>query len=123
MRTRQQTLDEYVAADEDATFKSNRQLAALTKELFRGLSTEVYDSQTIQINILDLPKLAKKINENGSSYIKVAVTDFPVFYEAVRKIPVRSLNDILEEALSKQYREFLKRIGEISKPLVAAEDF
>ena len=123
VRTRQQTLDQYVAADEDATFKSNRQLAALTKEL----SSEVYDSQTIQIiestrNILDLPNLAKNINENGSSFIKVAITSFPVFYESVRKIPVRSLNDVSEEELSKQYKEFLKRLGKISKSLVVSEE-
>ena len=123
VRTRQQTLDQYVAADEDATFKSNRQLAALTKEL----SSEVYDSQTIQIiestrNILDLPNLAKNINENGSSFIKVAITSFPVFYESVRKIPVRSLNDVSEEELSKQYKEFLKSFGEISKSLVVSEE-
>ena len=123
VRTRQQTLNEYVAADEDATFKSNRQLAALTKEL----SSEVYDSQTIQIiestrNILDLPNLAKNINENGSSFIKVAITSFPVFYESVRKIPVRSLNDVSEEELSKQYKEFLKSFGEISKSLVVSEE-
>ena len=58
-----------------------------------------------------------KIHESGSSFIKVSVTCFPEFYEAVRKIPIRSLDDVSEDVLAKQYKEFLRRLGEITKDL------
>ena len=59
--------------------------------------------------ILDLPSLAIKIKHPEGGHIKMALTDFPLFINAVRRIQVRSLLCVPEEELKNQYKEFLRR--------------
>ena len=94
-RTRQTREIELAAASEDATDKSDKELSELVKELFRGLSTEVYDPKAVEVientrYIIDLPALASKLKEPGASYIILSATDFPKFCNAVsQKYPQR----------------------------------
>ena len=64
--------------------------------------------------IVDLPAIAIKLQQPDGGYIKVAVTDFPMFMEAVNQIPIRSLRTVPENILQEQYKEFLKRLEAIT---------
>ena len=126
VRTRQAREEELVAADVNATEKSDKELSGLVKELYRGLSTEVYDPKSCKIiehtrYILDLPALACRLKEPGASYIILSATDFPKFISSVENIPVRSLKIIPKDVLAQQHKEFLKRLNRITKD-VAVKD-
>ena len=96
---------------DDVTQRVNLSLA---KELYRGLKHEVYDDESVEVIkmtkvILDLPSLAIKLKHSEGGYIKLALTQFPLFINAVKSIPVRSLLCVPEEDLKNQYKEFLQR--------------
>ena len=125
-RTRQTREIELAAASEDAVDKSDIELSALVKELFRGLSTEVYDPKAVEViehtrYILDLPVLASKLKEPCASYIILSATDFPKFFNAFESIPVRSLQNIPKEVLSQQHKEFLKRLKKVTEDISIKE--
>ena len=94
---------------------SDKQILNLLKEIHDGLKSEVYDMESVRIIkatkiIVDLPAIAIKLQQPDGGYIKVAVTDFPMFMEAVNQIPIRSLRTVPENILQEQYKEFLKRL-------------
>ena len=60
--------------------------------------------------VLNLPDIACRLKGPDGGHIKIAVTQGPVFMNAVRAVPVRSLNVVSDDNLKKQYREFLKRL-------------
>ena len=73
----------------------------------------MYDEQSQKIialtkTILDLPSLAMKLHQVDGGDIKIARTEFPNFIKAVKNIPIGSLLDLPENALEKQYTEFLR---------------
>ena len=119
VKTRQATLEQFLHSEEDAIAKSDKQLIVLVKELFRGLSEDVYDAKTIEVieetrYILDLPALAIRLKEPGMSCIKLATLDYPKFKKAVDTIPVRSLREVPEDILAQQHKEFIKRLQMIT---------
>ena len=54
--------------------------------------------------ILDLPKLAMKVKSEG--FIKVAVTNFGEWIEALRNIPIEDMKDVPLDELKSQYKIF-----------------
>ena len=117
--TRRQTRQNQILKDINAEKKSDEQLLSLSKELYRGLKDEVYDEESVEVIkmtkvILDFPSLAIKIKHPEGGHIKMALTEFPLFINAVKRIPVRSLLCVPEE-LKNQYKEFLRRLEEITK--------
>ena len=62
--------------------------------------------------VLNLPDIAVKLKDPDGGYIKNAVTQGPLFVEAIHSVPVRSLNNILDDELKRQCRQFLKRCQE-----------
>ena len=98
---------------------SDKQILSLLKEIHTGLELEVYDPESIRIIkatkvIVDLPSIAIKLLQPDGGYIKVAVTDFSAFMEAVNEIPIRTLRSVPEKILQDQYKEFLKRLGTLT---------
>ena len=121
-RTRQTTVEQILHSGEDAIAKSDKQLIQLVKELFKGLSNDVYDSQTIAVieetrQVLDLPAMALKLKDPSVSSLKLATLEFPKFQKAIENIPVRSLIGVPEEILAKQYKEFVKRVDKLAENL------
>ncbi|CAL4203053.1 unnamed protein product [Meganyctiphanes norvegica] len=99
--------------------KSNNQLLSLAKELYSGLKHEVYDIESVEVIkmtkvILDLLSLAIKL-KHSEGYIKLALTQFPLFINAVKSIPVRSLLCVSEEDLKNKYKEFLQILENITR--------
>ena len=70
--------------------------------------------------ILDLARVAIKVKK-GSSAVKVALTDFEIWFEAVRKIPVKDLEDISKDELKEEYKLFLIRLEELTHKLSLEE--
>ena len=102
---------------DDVTQRVNLSLA---KELYRGLKHEVYDDESVEVIkmtkvILDLPSLAIKLKHSEVGYIKLVLTQFLLFINAVKSIPVRSLLCVPEEDLKNQYKEFLQRLENITR--------
>ena len=119
VRTRQTTVEQILHSGEDAIAKSDKQLIQLVKELFKGLSNDVYDSQTIAVieetrQVLDIPAMALKLKDPSLTSLKLATLEFPKFQKAIENIPVRSLIDVPEEILAKQYKEFVKRVAKLA---------
>ena len=66
----------------------------LINELHTGLKTEVYDEQSVRIitltkTIVDLSNLSVKMHQPGGGYVKIALTEFPNFMNAIKEIPIR----------------------------------
>ena len=114
--TRQQTAEKYVRMGQNVEQDTDRKALSVVRELADGLSKSVYSSEgKIVIEqtrvILDLPALACKIKEAGGSAIKVAVTEFQKFRQAVIGIPLISLKDVPEDELRLQFRVFVERLA------------
>ena len=71
--------------------------------------------------ILDLPSLAIKLHQVDGGYIKIALTEFRNFLKAIKDIPIRSLLDLPESVLEKQYTEFLRRLEKLTVKYKFAE--
>ena len=118
--TRQEHERNEIREGVDAQQTSDKQLQLLVRELHNGLKTAVYDEQSVKIialtktTILDLPSLAVKLHQVDGGYIKIAPTEFPNFMKAIKDIPIRSLLDLPESALEKQYTEFLRRLEKLT---------
>ena len=67
--------------------------------------------------VLDLPALAGLLKQPGESAVKVQVTEFPKFLKAVKGIPVRSLLEVPEEELRRQFSEYLSRLEEMTSSM------
>lgn len=53
--------------------------------------------------MLELPSLAIKLKQPGGSTVSVAITEFPRFLNAVKSVPVRSLEKVSKNELRKQF--------------------
>ena len=89
----------------------------LISTLYSGLKDEVFDAETVAAightrTVLNLPDIACRLKGPDGGHIKIAVTRGPLFVEAVRAVPVRSLNNVSDDELKRQYRSFLKRLEE-----------
>ena len=70
--------------------------------------------------ISDLPSLALKIRSE-KSHLKVALMEFPGWYEAVEKIPVDELQGIPRDELKGQFKLFLFRLETITEKYTLQE--
>ena len=118
-QTRRENEQNQINKGIDAETTSDKQLQLLINELHNGLKTEVYDEQSVRIitltkTILDLSNLSVKLQQVDGGYIKIALTEFPNFMNAIKEIPIRSLLDLPESALEKQYTEFLRRLEKLT---------
>ena len=98
----------------------------LFAELYEDLSTEVYDSETINIiegtrYILDLPALSRKLKEDGMSSIKRSALEFQNFKNAIQQIQVRSLLNVPDSILLEQLNFFLHMLQCVIKDLPVEE--
>ena len=67
--------------------------------------------------MLDIPAIALKLKDPSLSSLKLATLEFPNFQKAIENIPIRSLIDVPEEILAKQYKEFVKRVDKLAESL------
>jgi hypothetical protein len=110
---RQATILQSVNAEKQV----DERLSMLVSTFYSGLKDEVFDEQAVTTTghtktVLNLPDIACRLKGPNGGHIKIAVTQGPVFVNAVRAVPVRSLNVVSDEDLKRQYREFLKRLEE-----------
>ena len=95
-------------------------LKVLLTTLYAGLKNEVFDDDAKNAisytkTALDLPALAIKMKSDDGGYVKVSLTEFPAFIRAVRCLPIRSLDNIGDDDLKVQFREFVKRLEKVTK--------
>ena len=114
--TRQQTAEKYVRMGQNVEEDTDRKALSAVRELADGLGKSVYSSDgkaVIELTrvILDLPSMACKIKLVGGSVVKVAVTEFHKFKQAVIDIPLTSLKDVPEDELRLQFRIFVERLA------------
>ena len=120
--TRKEANDRLVRAGEDTVKESDKKLLNVVRELGVGLSKEVYTPEMKTVieetrAVLDLPALALKLKEPEASHIKVAVTEFPKFKQAIEKVPITSLQSVPSEELKFQYRLFLERLAAMTQSI------
>ena len=120
--TRKEANDRQVRAGEDTVKESDKKLLNVVRELGVGLSKEVYTPEMKTVieetrAVLDLPALALKLKEPEASHIKVAVTEFPKFKQAIEKVPITSLQSVPSEELKFQYRLFLERLAAMTQSI------
>jgi hypothetical protein len=112
--TRRTYRDILINNKENVQEKSDKKLIELAQEISRKLTDEVFSEEGKAVightrTILDFARLAIKVR-NGSSAVKVAVTEFNKWLEAVQKIPVKDLEDISRDELKAEYRLFITRL-------------
>ena len=112
--TRRTYRDILINNKENVQEKSDKKLIELAQEISRKLTDEVFSEEGKAVightrTILDFARLAIKVR-NGSSAVKVAVTEFNKWLEAVQKIPVKDLEDISRDELKAEYRLFVTRL-------------
>ena len=104
-----------IAENVNAEKQVEERLSMLISTLYPGLKDEVFDAEAVTAightrTVLNLPDIACRLKGSDGGHMKVAVTEGPLFVEAVRAVPVRSLNNVSDDELKKQYKEFLKRL-------------
>ena len=124
--TRREAGERLVRAGENTVEESDAKLAQVVKELSAGLLKEVYSDEVKGVvehtrSVLDLVALALKLKVPGTSNIKLAVTEFPKFKEAIEKVPVVSLQSVPVDELKHQYRIFLDRLASMTSKLSVEE--
>ena len=120
--TRKEKNDRLVRAGEDTVKQSDLKLLKVVRELASGLSKEVYSEDVKTVieetrTVLDLTALALQLKEPEASHIKIAVTEFPKFQQAVNKVPTTSLQSVPAEELKLQYRLFLSRLAALTSKI------
>ena len=83
--TRKMKEEMIICMSEDVETKTDKKLKGLIEKLANKLETEVYSSEEKKLIektrvLLDLPSLALKLKQPGSSAVKTAVTEFPIFW-------------------------------------------
>eukprot|EP00794_Sanderia_malayensis_P014467 gene14467-15971_t len=119
-RTRQMGRQATIAQNVDAEKQVHERLEMLIATLHSGLKEEVFDDQAITVinhtkTVLNLPEVAAKLKDPDGGYIKNAVINGPLFVDAIRSVPVRSLNNVSDDELKRQYRLFFKKLEELTK--------
>ena len=70
--------------------------SSLPKNLNRGLKHEIYEEESVEVIkmtriIFNLPPLAIKLKHFEGGYIKLGLTQFPLFINSARQILTKSL--------------------------------
>ena len=99
---------------------TNTKLVGLLEALCQGLNDNVYSPEAIDIIeearvILDFATLAVMMKDEGGSAVNVFLTKFPKFKTAVKKIPIKSLENVPDEELKIQYKLFLERLEKVTE--------
>ena len=121
--TRRMRQEQIVRMDQDTIASTDKKLKDLIENLSEKLCEDVYTDDEREIIektriVLDLPALADLLKQPGESVVKVQVTEFPKFLNAVKCIPVRSLRPPLMEAeLRRQFSEYLSRLEEMTSSM------
>ena len=118
--------------EENVEEKTDKKLLKLTKDISKRLNENVFSKEGEYIInqtrvILDLPKLAMKVKSEG--FIKVAVTNFGEWIEAIRNIPIEAIRnipiedmkDVPLDELKSQYKLFLSRLKDITRKYTMEE--
>ena len=110
--TRRMRQEQIVRMGQDTIASIDKKLKDLIDNLSEKLGEDVYTDDEKEIIektriVLDLPALADLLKQPGESVVKVQVTEFPKFLNAVKCIPVRSLREVPEEELRRQFSEYL----------------
>lgn len=97
---RQVTMAQNVEADKLV----DGRLQMLISTLHSGLKNEVFDAQAVTViihtkTVLNLPDIGAKLKGPDGAYIKIAVIQGPLFVDAIRSVPVRSVNKVSDEEL------------------------
>lgn len=71
--------------------------------------------------VLDLATLGGMMKDEGASAVNVFLTNFSKFHEAVKNIPINSLENVPEEELKIQYRLFLERLKNVTENIEITE--
>ena len=105
---------------------TNDKLVSLLKALCQGLQENVYCSEAKEIIeetrvVLDLATLGGRMKDEGASAVNVFLTNFSKFHEAVKNIPINSLENVPEEELKIQYRLFLERLKNVTENIEITE--
>ena len=119
-RTRNMRRQTTILQSKNAEKQVEERLSVLVSTLYSGLKDEVFDEQAVTTightkTVLNLPDIACRLKGPYGGHIMIAVTQGLVFVNAVRAVPVRSLNVVPDDDLTKQYREFLKRLEESTR--------
>ncbi len=99
---------ETVAQNVDAEKQVEERLMMLIITLHSGLKEKVFDAETVTaINhtktVLNLPAIEAKLKGPDGGHINQAVIQCPLFVDAVRSVPIRSLNNISDQELKSQH--------------------
>ena len=120
--TRRMRQEQIVRMGQDTIASTDKKLKDLIDNLSEKLGEDVYTDDEKEIIektriVLDLPALADLLKQPGESVVKVQVTEFPKFLNAVKCIPVRSLREVPEEELRRQFSEYLSRLEEMTSSM------
>ena len=120
--TRRMRQEQIVRMGQDTIASTDKRLKDLIDNLSEKLGEDVYTDDEKEIIektriVLDLPALADLLKQPGESVVKVQVTEFPKFLNAVKCIPVRSLREVPEEELRRQFSEYLSRLEEMTSSM------
>ena len=91
----------------------SRQLKTLTSKLASGLETDVYqedDKQRVANTktICDIRTLRQLVEKDGPT--KVEATHTQAYIQAIRNLPVKSLNEVPDEVLTTQFSKLLLKL-------------
>eukprot|EP00794_Sanderia_malayensis_P013256 gene13256-14620_t len=114
-QTRGSSRREGINVSVEPTPVSQQQLAKLVGRIHSDMQDEVFSPDiTATINhtrkLLDLAAVYVSLKEPEGGYIKVAATTSEEVLQAIRSIPVRSLNNVSNQLLIDQHKEFLRRL-------------
>ena len=112
--TRRSYQDILINSKENVEEKADKKLLELTRDISNRLNKEVFSKEGEAVIghariILDLPKLAIKVKTEKSA-VKVALTEFEKWSEAVKKVPIEDLTDVPQDELKSQFKKDVKRL-------------
>lgn len=110
----------------NAMKKSENRIISLVNRLYVGLKSNVYDPELKQIisytkQITNLTELALQLRQPESGHIKLSITEGSKFLNAVRKMPVTTLENVEDAQLLLQYSLFMERLEKITKNMSQAD--
>ena len=122
--TRRSNKDIFLKKGENVEEKTDKKLLELTKDISKRLNENVFSKEGEYIInqtrvILNLPKLAMKVK--SERFIKVAVTNFGEWIEALRNIPIEDMKYVPLDELKSQYKLFLSRLEDITRKYTMEE--
>ena len=114
-QTRANSRRERTNVSVEPTPVSRQQLAKLVERIHSDMQDEVFSPVITAVieqtrKLLDLTAVSVSLRKPDGGYIKVAATTSEDVVQAIRSIPVRSLNDVPNQLLIDQHKEFLRRL-------------